>query len=84
MTTPLECADHLRQETIATPDQVLPLFGDRLSRGALYAHIRAGTFPVTPVRLGRRVLIPVQPLLAVLGLDDHNGELTSGGSYTEE
>lgn len=41
------------------------IFG--IGRTLAYDLLRAGQFPVPPLRLGRRVLIPIAGILAVLG-----------------
>lgn len=43
------------------------IFG--LSRTQSYEAIRAGRFPVPVVRIGRRIVVPVAPILRALGLD---------------
>lgn len=68
--TPLECTEVLRQKAVATVDEVLPLFGGQLSRSTLYDQLRSGTFIVEPLRLGRRLFVPVAPLLRALGLEE--------------
>lgn len=47
------------------------IFG--IGRTLAYDLLRAGEFPVTPLRLGRRVLIPVPGILAVLGESPGSG-----------
>lgn len=39
-----------------------------LGRGAAYAAVRRGDIP--SVRVGRRVLVPVRPLLAMFGVQE--------------
>jgi hypothetical protein len=43
-----------------------------LGIGRTKAHelARTGQFPVTPLRLGHRYVVPVAPLLRLLGLDE--------------
>lgn len=40
----------------------------KLSRNAVYAAVREGSIP--SLRMGGRILIPVAPLLRVLGIDE--------------
>ncbi len=42
------------------------IFG--LSRTQAYEAVKRGDFPVTPIRIGRRLVVPVAPILALLGL----------------
>jgi predicted DNA-binding transcriptional regulator AlpA len=42
------------------------LFG--LSRTQSYVAIQRGQFPVSVIRIGRRVVVPVAPILELLGL----------------
>lgn len=44
------------------------LFG--LSRTQSYVAIQRGQFPVSVIRIGRRVVVPVAPLLELLGLSE--------------
>lgn len=44
------------------------IFG--VCKAEAYVHIKAGEFPVPPLRIGRRILIPVAPILRVLGYED--------------
>lgn len=41
----------------------------RLSRTQAYEAHKRGDFPVTTIRVGRRIVVPTAPLLALLGLD---------------
>lgn len=34
-----------------------------------YRAVKRGTFPVPVIRVGRRMIVPVQPILELLGLD---------------
>ena len=43
------------------------IFG--LSRTQSYESVRTGQFPVPVVRIGRRIVVPVAPILAALGLE---------------
>ena len=56
---------------VLTVDQTSKLLG--LSRGATYEAIRTGELPVTPIRIGRRILVPREPLLRLLGVRDADG-----------
>jgi hypothetical protein len=40
-----------------------------LSRTQSYMAVERGRFPVPVIRVGRRMIVPVQPILALLGLD---------------
>lgn len=69
--TAVECAAQLRQKAVCTIDEVLPLFDGQVSKSTVYDAVRSGDFcGVEPIRVGRRLLIPVQPLLAALGLHE--------------
>lgn len=46
------------------------IFG--LSRTQAYAALARGAFPVGVIRVGRRYLVPVAPILHLLGLDPHD------------
>lgn len=52
-----------------------------ISRGAAYESIRTGEFPVEVLRIGRRILVPTAPLLAVLGV---TGPVPSGETPEEK
>ena len=71
--TALECAAQLRQKAVCSIDEILPLL-DGVSKSTIYDSLRSGSFIVQPIRLGRRILLPVQPLLAALGLDEEGGD----------
>jgi excisionase family DNA binding protein len=58
--------DPEQQPTISA-EEAFPLLG--IGRSAGYELIRAGSFPVPVLRLGRKIRIPTAKLLAVLGLD---------------
>ena len=60
----------MRSLPVAFPfDPVVPLaFG--ISRSAAYRALAAGQLPVTPLRLGRKLIVRRADLLAVLGIDD--------------
>lgn len=61
---------HMRSLPVAFPfDPVVPLaFG--ISRSAAYRALAAGQLPITPLRLGRRLIVRRADLLAALGIDD--------------
>jgi len=40
-----------------------------LGRDESYRSVKRGTFPVPTIRVGRRIVVPVQPILELLGLD---------------
>jgi hypothetical protein len=42
----------------------------KMGRTRTYEAIAQGSFPVEVIRIGRRILVPVAPLLALLGLGD--------------
>jgi hypothetical protein len=42
-----------------------------IGRTKAYELARDGAFPVTVIRVGRRYLVPVAPLLALLGTPSH-------------
>lgn len=46
--------------------QVAPLLG--VGEDAVYESIKAGSFPVHVLRVGRKIRIPTKPLLEALGL----------------
>lgn len=78
--TSLECAKQLRTKVLATVDEILPVLDDRVGRSTIYDQLRAGTFIVEPVRLGRRLFVPVAPLLQALGLDEEVKPSPTNGS----
>jgi hypothetical protein len=45
------------------------IFG--LSRTQAYEAVNGNRFPVPTFRIGRRVVVPVAPILALLGIDAH-------------
>jgi predicted DNA-binding transcriptional regulator AlpA len=61
-----------QQLMAAGPTIKLPLAAAALgmSRTQAYIAIQRGEFPVQVIRVGRRVIIPVAPLLELLGLGD--------------
>jgi hypothetical protein len=40
-----------------------------LGRDESYRAVKRGKFPVPVIRVGRRIVVPVQPILELLGLD---------------
>jgi hypothetical protein len=48
------------------------LFG--LSRTQSYVAIQRGQFPVSVIRIGRRVVVPVAPILDLLGLSESRAD----------
>jgi hypothetical protein len=44
-----------------------------LSRTQSYIAVQRGKFPVPVLRVGRRMVVPVQPILVLLGLDEPTG-----------
>ncbi|TXS58928.1 hypothetical protein CHU67_07590 [Corynebacterium sp. LK19] len=42
-----------------------------------YAAVKSGNFPTQVIKIGGRYVIPTQPLLALLGLDELPTEVTS-------
>lgn len=60
----------LRSLPVAFPfDPVVPrAFG--ISRSAAYRAWRAGQLPITPLRIGRKLIVRRADLLAALGIDD--------------
>ena len=54
---------------VLTVDLTSKLLG--LSRGATYLAVRLGQIP--SVRIGRRILVPREPLLRLLGVRDADG-----------
>jgi hypothetical protein len=42
-----------------------------IGRSKSYQLARAGTFPVPVIRYGHRYVVPVAPILALLGVDPH-------------
>lgn len=53
--------------TTLRAEQVAELLG--CSTWSLYEQVKAGTCPVEPIRLGRRLVWPTAKVLALLGLD---------------
>lgn len=53
---------------VATAGSVLGL-----GRSAAYEAVRTGGFPVPVIRAGGHYVVPVAPLLRLLGLDDETG-----------
>lgn len=51
------------------------IFG--LSRTQAYEAVNAGRFPVPTFRIGRRVVVPVAPILALLRINTTSAELPS-------
>ena len=41
-----------------------------LSRTQSYEALKRGDFPVSVIKVGRRLVVPVAPILRLLGLDD--------------
>ena len=66
--------DELRRlpPTTVPPEVAFQALG--CGRTAGYASIRAGTFPVPVLRLGRVIKIPTAPLLKALGLEPEGGD----------
>lgn len=62
--------DALRQATISVPDAGKLFFG--LARNASYDAARCGDIPT--IRVGGRIVVPVVPLAAKLGLRAKLGE----------
>jgi hypothetical protein len=42
----------------------------RLSKTQAYERVKDGTFPVKVIRVGGRLVVPVAPILELLGLSD--------------
>lgn len=61
-------ADEVRslgvQTTVATAGEILGI-----GRATAYELVRRGLFPVPVLRLGRRIVVPVEPIASLLGLD---------------
>jgi hypothetical protein len=51
------------------------IFG--LSRTQAYEAVNGNRFPVPTFRIGRRVVVPVAPILALLGIDAHTGGVST-------
>lgn len=45
-----------------------------LCRDESYRAVKRGTFPVPVIKVGRRLVVPVQPILELLGLDADAGD----------
>ena len=45
-----------------------------ISESSVWRAVRRGEFIVTPVTIGRRILIPTLPLLRLLGAEETNGD----------
>lgn len=58
--------DEIRTRDVITVDELGELLG--VSRGSAYKAVQTGE--VKSLKIGRRILIPVRPLLALLGVDD--------------
>ena len=52
--------------TLDTP-QVAELFG--VSAWSVYQGVKAGTFPVAPIHVGRRLVFPTIAVLRAIGMD---------------
>ena len=67
-------AARLRALPVAFPfDPVVPLaFG--ISRSAAYRALAAGQLPITPLRLGRKLIVRRADLLAALGIEDSEAD----------
>jgi len=76
--TAVEYAAKLREQTVCTVDEAVPLFNGRLGKTTIYDSLRSGTFIVQPIRIGRRLWLPVRPLLEALGLAEEGGEEANG------
>jgi hypothetical protein len=65
-------ADQIRDLPAAVPfDPVVPAaFG--ISRSAAYRALAAGQLPITPLRLGRKLIVTWADLLAALGIEDRS------------
>jgi hypothetical protein len=65
-------ADQIRDLPAAVPfDPVVPAaFG--ISRSAAYRALAAGQLPITPLRLGRKLIVTRADLLAALGIEDRS------------
>jgi hypothetical protein len=50
------------------------------SQTQAYEAVKAGTFPVPVIHCGRRIIVPVAPILAALGLDSGGEQNRSPGS----
>lgn len=50
-----------------------------LGRDESYRSVKRGTFPVPVIRVGRRMVVPVQPILELLGLDTPQAESGRSG-----
>lgn len=61
---------------VLTVGEARALTGDRISRNAMYAYVKAGFIP--HIKVGRKVLIPRRRFLAWL-----NGDLADGGQGDE-
>ncbi len=55
-----------------------------LSRTQTYERIKDGTFPVPTFRIGRRVVVPVAPILTLLGLDTEAAGPPSPAAASEQ
>lgn len=66
-------AAELRLLSVAFPfDPVVPqAFG--ISRSAAYRALGAGQLPITPLRLGRKLIVRRADLLSALGIDEEPG-----------
>jgi hypothetical protein len=45
-----------------------------LCRDEAYRMVKRGTFPVPVIKVGRRLIVPVQPILELLGIDQAEGD----------
>lgn len=68
MTTPVTLDDVRSRPTITAHEAAQLL---NLTRDAFYKHVREGRIP--HVRFGRKVVVPTQPLLRMLGAEIDGG-----------
>ncbi len=74
-----------------TPEEVralgvrttVPIAGEiiaGLSPTQSYEAVKKGTFPVPVIRVGRRMVVPVAPILALLGISPDSSEAAPGSA----
>jgi len=58
--------DELRDRAAVSVGEFAAMTG--VSEWTAYESIRAGTFPIPTLKVGRRIVIPAEPLRAALGI----------------
>jgi hypothetical protein len=66
---PVWTSEAVRALGVRTTVEVAGSILGGLSRTQSYVAVDRGKFPVPVIRVGRRMVVPVQPILELLGLD---------------